>query len=165
MHQAEAPKIYTAEFLIGLIKSCSIAHIAEDVLSGTEILQPERPISLNTIQVSVSLYGSIARYGGGHHVSSEVMELPKGSTKGDLIRLLGIPETERGYLFVNAVLFDVPDLYTGRGIELRDGDHVGIFAYDRVWPYQYRDGVQMTEELKRLMEEHGAMHHSYKSSE
>jgi hypothetical protein len=98
-------------------------------------------------------------------VASKEFEFPEGSTKGDLLQTLSIPEQERGYLFVSAVLFDVPGIYTGEGIQLKNSDHIGIFAYDRIWPYQYRDGVKMTDELKQLMKERGAMHHSYKGSE
>lgn len=51
---------------------------------------------------------------------------------------------------------------TGSNELLNEGDHVGIFAVDRLWPYQYRDGVRMSEGLKSALQDHGAMHHSYK---
>jgi hypothetical protein len=78
-----------------------------------------------------------------------------------LLSELGIPNDEKGYLFINAVLCDVPGLTTGDGQVLKDGDHIGIFSYDRIWPYQYRDGVRMSEELQQAMREYGPMHHSY----
>ncbi|MEW5872467.1 MAG: MoaD/ThiS family protein [Chloroflexota bacterium] len=89
------------------------------------------------------------------------IELPEGACKADLLKHLEIPEEERGYLFINAVLCDVPGLSTGNGQLLHDGDHVGIFSVDRIWPYQYRDGVVISEELKAALQVHGAMHHSY----
>lgn len=114
-----------------------------------------------SIQVNVSLYGSISRYAGGRHVAQVNIELPEGATKADLLAHLGVSQAERGYLFINAVLCDVPGLDTGSAEPLEDGDHVGIFSVDRIWPYQYRDGVVMSPGLKKALEKHGAMHHSY----
>jgi hypothetical protein len=116
---------------------------------------------VKTIQVHVSLYGSLARYQGGKHVAMTEVELPAGACKADLLAHLGIPNEERGYLFINAVLCDVPGLVTGEGQVLKNGDHIGVFSIDRIWPYQYRDGVRMSEELTEALKIHGAMHHSY----
>jgi hypothetical protein len=113
------------------------------------------------ITLHVSLYGSLARYRGGKYVAMAEIELPAGACKGDLLAYLGIPEAERGYLFINAGLCDVPGLSTGNGQVLADGDHIGIFSVDRIWPYQYRDGVVMSRDLTEAMKIHGAMHHSY----
>ena len=117
--------------------------------------------SLNTIRVNVSLYGSISKYLGGTHVAMKVVEVSENACKADLLQKIGIPDNERGYLFINAVLCDVPGLNTGNGQVLQDGDHLGIFAIDRIWPYQYRDGVNMSPELVAALKKHGAMHHSY----
>jgi hypothetical protein len=117
--------------------------------------------SSGTIQIKLALYGSLARYQGGRHVAMADIDLPRGACKADLLLHLGIPEAERGYLFINAVLCDVPGLVTGDGQLLKDGDHVGIFSVDRIWPYQYRDGVNMSTALKEAFRVHGAMHHSY----
>ena len=114
-----------------------------------------------TIKIHVSLYGSLARYGGGRYVATLEVDLPVGACKKDLLVQLGIPDQERGYLFINAVLCDVPGLSTGNGQILQDRDHVGIFSEDRIWPYQYRDGVIISEELRQALETYGAMHHSY----
>ena len=113
------------------------------------------------IKVNVSLYGSLARFGGGRHVAQIDVELEPTSGKLELLKLLGIPEVERGYLFINAVLCEVPGISTGANEPLHDGDHVGIFSVDRLYPYQYRDGLPMSEGLKKTLEKHGAMHHSY----
>ena len=113
------------------------------------------------MKVNVSLYGSLARYHGGRHVAVLEVELPAGACKADLVAALQIPEEERGYLFINAVLCDVPGITSGNGQILQENDHVGIFSVDRIWPYQYRDGVVMSEELKKVLEIRGPMHHSY----
>jgi hypothetical protein len=114
------------------------------------------------ITVNVSLYGAIARFGNGRHVAQAQVPLEPGAHVSDLLNQLGIPETERGYLFINAVLCEVPGLSTGPGELLRDGDRVGVFSVDRLWPYQYRDGIVMSESLKGLLGSRGAMHHSYR---
>ncbi|MBN2550111.1 MAG: hypothetical protein JXB15_13185 [Anaerolineales bacterium] len=115
----------------------------------------------DNIKVHVSLYGTLARYGGGRYVSTLVVELPTGASKADLLTLLAIPDREKGYLFINAVLCDVPGLTTGNGQTLNDHDHIGIFSVDRIWPYQYRDGIVMSPDLVEALKEHGPMHHSY----
>ena len=114
------------------------------------------------MKVNVFLYGSLARFGSGHHVAQMSVDLEPNSGKVELLKLLGIPKEERGYLFINAVLCEVPGMETGANELLHEGDHIGIFSIDRLWPYQYRDGVRMSEGLKTALEEHGAMHHSYK---
>lgn len=119
---------------------------------------------MNTINVNVCLYGSIAKFGGGKHVAQLDLTLPEGASKSDVLQHFGISEAERGYLFINAVLYDVPGLITGKGRPLANGDHIGIFSTDRLWPYQYRDGVRMSPELAAAMQEHGALHHSYQFS-
>lgn len=111
--------------------------------------------------INVSLYGSLARFGGGQYVAQVNVELTLGSGKVELLDYLGIPENERGYLFINAVLCEVPGISTEANELLNDGDHVGIFSIDRLYPYQYRDGLPVSRGLKEALKEHGAMHHSY----
>lgn len=113
------------------------------------------------INVNVSLYGSLARFGGGRHVAQINVELEANSGKLDLLTHLSIPEKERGYLFINAVLCEVPGISTGANEPLHNGDHIGIFSVDRLYPYQYRDGLPISEGLEKTLEKHGAMHHSY----
>jgi hypothetical protein len=115
------------------------------------------------VQVNVVVYGSLSRKFGGKHIAEVAVELPEGSSKANLLDHLGISPQDRSYIFINAVLCDVPGLITDGAEPLNDLDHVGIFAHDYMWPYQYRDGVRMSESLKRAMQEHGAMHNVYKS--
>lgn len=115
------------------------------------------------IKVNISLYGPLARYGGGQHVAQFDLELPAGTTKSALLEHLGIPQQERGFLFINAVLHEVPGFSTNDTQPLQEGDHIGIFSTEHMWPYQYRDGIPMSEGLKKALAIHGAMHHTYKS--
>ncbi len=114
------------------------------------------------VKINVSFYGSLARFGGGKYVAQVDVELPQGSGKMDLLAHFRIPESERGYLFINAVLCEVPGISTKVNELLNDGDHVGIFSVDRLFPFQYRDGLPMSEGLKQTLQAHGAMHHSYR---
>jgi len=63
------------------------------------------------ITIEVWLYGPIARYAGeasqGSHAQLSI-EMPAGSTVGDLVRRLGIPAEERGITFVNGNLAALP---------------------------------------------------------
>lgn len=119
------------------------------------------------IKVNVALYGKIAQKKGGKNLAQFNVELPSGSSKADLYSLIGITPEERGFAFITAVLCDMPGLITDGGEILKDGDHVGIFSVDYMWPYQYRDGVRMSENLKKALHERGelgAMHHTYKDT-
>jgi hypothetical protein len=111
--------------------------------------------------IDVALYGHIAKYGGGTHVAQLKVELPPEAGVGDLLEKLGVAAREKGYIFINAVLADMPGLDVARLEALHDGDHVGIFSISRMWPYQYRDGFPMTERLAEEVRQRGAQHHSY----
>lgn len=113
------------------------------------------------IKINTNLYGSLARFGGGKYVAQVDVELIPGSGKIELLNFLGIPENERGYLFINAVLCEVPGISTGANEMLHDRDHVGIFSIDRLIPFQYRDGLPISEGLKKALQQHGAMHNFY----
>jgi len=113
------------------------------------------------ITVHVVLYGSIAEYGGGTHIADLYLKLGEGSLLGDVLTELGIPSEEKGYVFLNSVLCDAPGLNASAGLTLKQGDHVGVFSKDHMWPYQYRDGIRMSDTLREVMQERGAMHHTY----
>jgi hypothetical protein len=104
-------------------------------------------------------------FGNGKQVAQVDVTLAPEARVPELLSTLCIPEEERGYLFINDILSEVPGLSTSPGEILRDGDHVGIFSVDRLWPYQYRDGIVMSQSLKELLGSSGAMHHSYTAAE
>jgi hypothetical protein len=103
----------------------------------------------------------LARCLGKRYVAAEAVELPAGSRFSDLLHLLQIQNSERGYVFINSVLSDVPGLTAANDVALKTGDHVGIFSLSSMWPYQYRDGIPMSDALKAAMAQFGAMHHTY----
>jgi len=112
--------------------------------------------------INVTLYGDIASYGAGKHIAIMDLDLPDGAVIDTLLQEISLPSTERGYLFVNAVLFDAPGLYASKDELLQNGDHIGIFSIRHMWPYQYRDGIHMSEALQIAMEESGAMKNTYR---
>ncbi|MFO8037086.1 MAG: hypothetical protein R6U57_10710 [Anaerolineales bacterium] len=114
------------------------------------------------ITVHVTLYGDIAHYAGGKHTVSKEVQLQEDACIKDLLRHLGVPPDERGYLFINAVLHDAPGLFASRDAVLHEGDHVGIFSTTHMWPYQYRDGIRMSETLEQALKEHGPIRNTYR---
>lgn len=118
-----------------------------------------------SITVNVSLYGDVAKHAGGHHVAQADIILDGDPTIGDLQDKLAISAEEKGYIFKNAVLCDVPGLDAAREVSLCEGDHVGIFSIQHMWPYQYRDGVRMSAALAKAIDGRGAMHNIYLTAE
>ncbi|NOQ38776.1 MAG: hypothetical protein GQ562_00510 [Anaerolineales bacterium] len=114
--------------------------------------------------INVTLYGDIAHYGSGKHIAITDLDLPDGAVIDTLLQEISLPSSERGYLFVNAVLYDAPGLYASKNEPLQDGSHVGIFSIHHMWPYQYRDGIRMSDSLKAAMEESGPMRNTYRKT-
>ncbi len=114
--------------------------------------------------INVTLYGDIAVHGGGKHIANLDLELPDAASMEDLLQILGLDPEDRGYLFINAVLHDMPGLFASKDTNLKDGDHVGIFSIRHMWPYQYRDGIRMSDALKEAMKKHGEMRNTYREN-
>ncbi len=116
------------------------------------------------IALDVWLYGALACYGGGTEQGSFAniqMRLPEGSTMADLLAHLRMPTEERGITFINGRLSAMPGLQPDLGHMLRDGDRVGLFDLKSMWPFQYRHGAMLTDEMARAMdakEDHGLRH-------
>jgi hypothetical protein len=118
------------------------------------------------IALDVWLYGTLACYGGGTAQGSFAnlqMRLPEGSTMTDLLAHLRMPTEERGITFINGRLSAMPGLQPDLGHILRDGDRVGLFDLKSMWPFQYRHGAMITDEMERALvseKDHG-LHHTY----
>ena len=115
--------------------------------------------------VNVAIYGKLAKYFDGKHIAVFDIEVDLATHLGELLDRLKIPMNETSFIFLDAVLCDVPGLKVAHNEELKDGSHVGIFSTGYMWPYQYRDGVPMSEPLKSAMSVHGPMHHTYTNLE
>jgi hypothetical protein len=118
------------------------------------------------IALDVWLYGTLACYGGGAEQGSFAnlqIHLPEGSTMADLLAHLRMPTEERGITFINGRLSAMPGLQPDLSHVLRDGDRVGLFDLKSMWPFQYRHGGALTDEMERAMaseKDHG-LHHTY----
>ena len=121
---------------------------------------------MSDIAVDVWLYGFLACYGGQVKEGSFAnlqMRLPEGSTMADLLGRLGMRTEERGITFINGQLSAMPGLQPDLGHILRDGDRLGLFDLKSMWPFQYRHGAMLTDEMARAMnseKDHG-LHHTY----
>jgi len=118
------------------------------------------------ISVDVWLYGVLARYGKDADQGSFAnlkARLPAGSTVADLLAQLGMPTAERGVTFINGDLSAMPGLQPDLGHVLHEGDRVALFDLKSMWPFQYRDGAAMVEEMRQATARRGdrGLHHSY----
>src|SRR4030067_2003687 len=122
---------------------------------------------MRNLAVDVWLCGALARHGGkaaqGSFANVKV-RLPDGSTMADLLARLGMCAEERGITFINGQLSAMPGLQPDLGHILHNGDRVGFFDLKSMWPFQYRHGAMLTDEMASAMDgekDHG-LHHTYK---
>lgn len=115
------------------------------------------------MEIDLALYGSLARLGGGKYVAKLNAVLSPKAKIEDLFEIYKIPIEEKSYVFINAVLCDMPGLNASLHEELHDGDHVGIFSKGYMWPYQYRDGARMSKSLRKILDDRWALHHTYEN--
>jgi sulfur carrier protein ThiS len=122
-------------------------------------------MNLGRITLDLFLYGALARY-----VKSEIpgcanlkYTLPENSTIKDLLENLKIPTQERGITFINGNLSALPGIQHDLWHMLKDKDRVAFFDLKSMWPFQYRQGAQMTEELSQKLasDSQKGIHHSY----
>jgi sulfur carrier protein ThiS len=118
------------------------------------------------IEIEVWLYGPVARYAGeesqGSHAQLHV-ELPEGSTIQDLLDDLGLPSEEKGITFVNGKLAALPGVDVDHDRVLHDGDRVGISHRRSMWPFQYRFGASLDDDLQETFRQRKdrGIHHAY----
>lgn len=104
--------------------------------------------------MDVWLYGSLSVYGGEANQGSFAhlqMVLPEGSTVAHLLDVLKLRTEERSITFINGKLSAMPGLQPDLGHVLRSGDRVAFFDPKSMWPFQYRQGAAMTEEMAQAM--------------
>jgi hypothetical protein len=82
----------------------------------------------------------------------------------DLLARLGMPTEGRGITFINGRLSAMPGLQPDLGHILHDGDRIALFDLKSMWPFQYRHGAMLTEEMARAMDAQKGqgLHHTYK---
>ena len=129
--------------------------------------------------IEVWLYGPIRRY--ADEVGEEVvldrtvgaahaelhLELPERSTVQDLLDHLSLPSKEKGITFINGKLAAMPGVEADRNVKLHDGDRVGISHRRSMWPFQYRFGASLDDELQETFRQRKdrGIHHAYTEPE
>jgi len=119
---------------------------------------------MDNIVLDVWLYGELARFGGDQEqkVSANLqVALQPGSTVRDLLAYLEMPTEERGITFINGELSAMPGLQPDLGHALKDGDRVAFFHLRSMWPFQYRFGIPMIDEMTDSLQTDQGLHHSY----
>jgi len=151
-------------FINGIIHSLD-QHLADGDEVG--IFPPIGGGSLaDMLQIDVWLYGNLSRYGGEADQKSHahlMVSLPAGSSMADLLAAINMPTAERGITFINGDLSAMPGLQPDLPHKLVDGDRVAFFHLTSMWPFQYRHGVAMIDEMSSAMQTSPdqGIHHTY----
>lgn len=120
---------------------------------------------MGTINLDLHLYGVLTDF-----VNSETpgyahlnVTLPENSKLRDLLAHLKIPTEERGITFINGDLSALPKLQPDLEHILKDCDRIALFDLKSMWPFQYRHGVVMVDELTQKLRADGiqGIHHTY----
>ena len=116
------------------------------------------------IQVDLYLYGELASYASdasNYGFANTRVRLTEGGRVRDLLTQLGMPTAQRGISFINGKLSAMPGLQPDLDHALQDHDRVAFFDLKSMWPFQYRHGAMLTDEMARAMdakEDHGLRH-------
>ncbi len=118
------------------------------------------------ITVNIYLYGDLASYvkqKTDYGFASQQVYLKEGSVIRDLLAHLGLPTEKRGITFINAKLSAMSGLQPDLDYVLKDNDRVAFFDLKSMWPFQYRHGAMMIEELTQALfdEKNKGLHHAY----
>lgn len=106
------------------------------------------------MRVDVWLYGQLSYYckeKAEKGFARVEMDLPDGTTVGELLQEFGIPSNERGITFLNGNLNALPGLQPDKDQPLKDGDQISFFDQRSMWPFQYRHGAAMSDELNTIL--------------
>ena len=122
---------------------------------------------MENITVDVWLYGSLSRFGGENSQGSYAhvqLNIPAGAVLEDLLATLGMITEERGFTFINGKLSAMPGIQTDLKRTLENGDRVAFFHLQSMWPFQYRHGISVTEEINEELQKRKdkSIHHTYK---
>ena len=120
------------------------------------------------MKVDLWLYGELSRYGSDDGRESAfahlTVEMPDGSTMGELLDRLGMPSEARGLTFVDGAISSMPGLYPDLEHVLPKGARVGIFPPVSMLPFHYREGAAVVDEMAEALGKLGpdGMAHDYR---
>jgi hypothetical protein len=121
---------------------------------------------LTEITVNLYLYGDLARYGGETATfgfASLQVHLNERTAIRDLLAVLRLATGERGITFINGKLSAMPGLQPDLDHVLNDNDRVAFFDLKSMWPFQYRNGATMIDEMAEALalDKDNGLHHTY----
>ena len=118
---------------------------------------------MTRINITLTLYGNLAKFAGGKYIAQKEVTLEESATIQNLMDSFKIPYDQKSYLFINNILSDMPGLNASLDEVLTNNARVGVFSLQHMYPYQYRDGLPMSESLTKILKERegGAMHNTY----
>ena len=121
---------------------------------------------MKDIPVDIYLYGELAGYGGetaSYGFATLKIKLKEKSTIRDLLNHLGIPTEKRGITFINGELSAMPGLQPDLDHTMKDNDRVAFFDLKSMWPFQYRHGAMMINEMAQALSSNKdkGLHHTY----
>ena len=109
---------------------------------------------MNSITVSVQLYGELSCYGKaiqhGEKYSTINLQLSMGSTLQDLLEVLLMCTKERGFTFINEKMSATPDMQPDLDYQLQDHDQVLFFPL-KMLPTHLQFDMKMTDKLTRTV--------------
>jgi len=122
---------------------------------------------MKEIRIDTWLYGILARFAGDPHnrtFANMQITLPGGSLLCDLLAALQMNTAERGITFINGDLSAMPGMQPDLDHLLNDGDRVAFFHLQSMWPFQYRHGIGMIDEMQDAISksEDMGLRHVYK---
>lgn len=125
---------------------------------------------MNEIRIDTWLYGNLAGYGDDpneRNFANVNVTLLENSVLNDLLIKLGMKTEERGITFINGNLSAMPGMQPDLNHPLKDGDRVAFFHLRSMWPFQYRHGVGMIDEMQSAINnsEDMGLRHAYKLPE
>ena len=125
---------------------------------------------MTEIYIDTWLYGNLAVYGGDpneRNFANVNISLNQNSTLQDLLNKLWMKTEERGITFINGDLSAMPGMQPDLNHPLKDGDRVAFFHLRSMWPFQYRHGVGMIDEMQSAINnsEDMGLRHAYKLPE
>ncbi len=118
------------------------------------------------MNVELWLYGALSTYAGEARQAGFALlrlELPDQCTLSDLLNAQGVPTEARGITFINGNLSALPGFQPDLQHPLQEGDRVALFDLRSMWPFQYRNGAAMTEEMRQALSDDPGqlLHHQF----
>ncbi len=106
------------------------------------------------IEIDLFLYGELANYASAREpigYASIKVTLKEHGTVKELLAGLRLPTEKRGVTFINGKLSAMPGVQPDLEYALADHDRVAFFDLRSMWPFQYRLGAPMVEEMAKVM--------------